>query len=227
MRIPARNRDLTRYVRRRYAVRIVLWMFWTTLLLVGALLYNQSHEISVLPRITGWRMAVWVLAAVGSGALLFHIPRLLWDRSFEGTIVRSGLSHSYSTSADPGAGQAVSYGFRLNTSLRVRTTDGKFRRIRFEQKPGFYLYYHEGNSICHIAGLPYPIADPARMVPVPRSPHSLDDDTTGNTVVNPAGSYLCAACGTFRRELTVCEHCGHSLINPKELFGEEKKTESP
>ena len=218
-RIPSENRDLLRYVRRRRAVRVSLCLFWIVLLIVGALLYNRSHEASVLPRIVGWRLAVWSLAALVSGLLLFRVPRLFFDRSFEGEIVRSGLSHSYSSSADPGAGQSVSYGFRLNTTLRVRSSDGKLHRIRFEEKPGFYLYYHEGNYISHIAGLPYPIADPARMIDLPVGGTSLDDDTTGNTVVDPRTAYLCAACGHFRRECTVCEHCGHSLIDPKKLFG--------
>lgn len=219
-RIPPENHDLLRYVRRRIAVRLLLCFIWVAFLVGGALAYNQSHEVSVLPPIVGWRLAAWVLAALVSGVLLFRIPQLFFDRSFEGEIVRSGLSHSYSASADPGAGQSISYGFRLNTSLRVRTPTGKLRHIRFEEKTGFYLYYHEGNYICHIAGLPYPIADPTRMIRIPRPDFSVDEDTTGNPTLDPQKSFLCAACGHFYPECTVCAHCGHSLIDPKKLFGE-------
>lgn len=219
-RLASQNRDLLLYIRRRRAFRIVLFVAWVALLCVCALLYNRSHEVSILPRIVGWRLAVWILAAVISGLFLFRIPGLFFDRSFEGVVVRSGLSHSYSPSADPGAGRSTSYGFRLNTVLIVRTDNGKLRRIRFEEKPGFYLYYHEGNYIRHISGLPYPIADPARMTDLPIDGTSLDDDSTGNTVIDPRTAYLCAACGYFSRESTVCPHCGHSLIDPKVFFKE-------
>ncbi len=216
--IPAGNRDLARYVRRKRTVRVLLCLGWVAVLAVGAIFYNQSHEVSVLPRIVGWRLAIWLLAATVSGVLLFRIPHLFLDRPFEGEIVKAGLSRSYSTSDDPK--QSASYGFRLNTALRVRTPNGKIRRIRFEEKNGFYLYYHEGNYICHLSGLPYPIADPARAVPASRPARTADEDTTGNTVYDPVGAYLCAACGQFYREPTVCAQCGHSLIDPKELFGE-------
>ena len=219
MQIPQKNNDLKRYVIRRRALRVLLCLLWVALLIGGALLYNQSHENSVLPRILGWRMAVWAVAAVVSGVLIFRIPQTFADRSFSGEIVRSGLSHSYSASSDPGAAQPVSHDFRLNTVLRVRTADGKIKKIRFEQKPGFYLYYHEGNFICHLSGLPYPVADPTRMNVPPRPAFIKDEDSTGNTILDPRKSYVCAACGHFRHEPTVCDHCGLSLIDPKELFG--------
>lgn len=217
-RLALQNRDLLLYVRRRRVVRMILFIAWVALLGVCALFYNRSHEVSILPRIVGWRLAVWILAAVVSGLFLFRVPQLFLDRSFEGIIVRSGLSHSYSSSADPKSGRATSYGFRLNTVLLVRTPNGKLRRIRFEEKPGFYLYYHEGNYIRHISGLPYPIADPARMTDLPIDGTSLDDDSTGNTVVDPRVASLCAACGHFSRASAFCPHCGHSLIDPKSFF---------
>ena len=217
-RIPQRNGDLVRYVRRRRAVRLGLLALWTLLLIVGALFYNRSHETSVLPPIAGWRMAAWVAAALVSGLILFRVPQLFFDRSFTGEILRSGISHSYSASADPGAASAASRDFRLNTVLRVRTDGGKIRKIRFEQKPGFYLYYYEGNRVCHLSGLPYPVADPATMRSPVRSSSLADEDTTGNTVIDPRVSYVCAACGQFGRAPTVCSQCGLSLIDPRDLF---------
>ena len=221
--LPQRNRDLARYVRRKRAVRLGLLALWTLLLVVGAILYNRSHEKSVLPPIVGWRMAAWIAAALVSGALLFRVPQLFFDRSFTGVILRSGLSHSYSASADPGATRA-SQDFRLNTVLRVRTDEGKIRRIRFEQKPGSYFYYHEGNRVCHISGLPYPVADPATMQAPPRVSSLRDEDSTGSDPIDPRASYVCAACGQFGRAPTVCARCGLSLIDPRDLFGSDGDT---
>lgn len=217
MRLPERNRDLTRYINRRRTVRILLFAGWVALLTLSAWMYNRSHSVSVLPPITGWRMAVWILASAVSGALVFRIPQMLTDRTCEGTIVSSGHAHSYSGSSDPGAGRDSSYQFRLNTVLRIRTADGDLRRLRFEEKPGFFLYYHEGNYVRHIAGLPYPVADPNRSLRREKRKMSPYEDRTGSTG-EESGEFLCAACGHFCPAPTVCESCGLTVIDPNEFF---------
>ena len=220
--IPSRNADVLHYLRKQRALRILLFLGWITLLTLAAVYFNHTHRASVLPKIIGWRLLVWIAFALVSGVLLFRIPSLFTDRSFEGEIVRSSLSHTYSASGDSKNETEGNYNFRLNTVLQVRCTDGKLRKLRFEQKPGFFLYYHEGNTICHLAGLPYPVADPARMTAPPRRKWTPDEDSTGSTLTDPQKAFLCVACGHFYPTPTRCENCGLSLIDPKDIFEEKK-----
>ena len=216
--IPKSNRDLKWYVIRRKSLQILLFLLWIAAFVFGALAYNNAHQTYPPERqIIGWRLVFWILASILSGFFLFRLPRLFTDRTFEGNIEVSGLSHSYSSSADPGAGSSVNYDFRLNTYLVVRTEDGKKKRIRFEQKPGFYIYYHEGTHVCHLRGLPYPIRDPERMI-LPEVKPGSEEEKAFRHILN---GYVCAACGTVNSSLDEpCSICGHSLIDPKELWGE-------
>ncbi len=217
-RIPSRNADLVRFVRRRRALRLLLFAGWFLFLTMALIYFNRTHRYSVQSPIAGWRLWVWIGFSLLSGLVLFGMIRMFFERSFEGEILRSSLSHSYSTSQDANA-PAASYGYRLDTVLRVRTPSGKIRKLRFEQKPGFFFYYYEGNYIRYFAGLPYPIADPKRMKAPSVQKWAADEDTTGGPAVTvPQNSYLCAACGHFYPTPTRCENCGHSLIDPKDLF---------
>ena len=127
-------------------------------------------------------------------------------------ILSSGLSRSYSSSSDPDAGGGMD--FRTNTALRIRTANGKLKRIRFEQKDGFYQYYREGTFVRHYAGLPYPLADHTQ---------SLSDDgqhrfASDSREERPPGNYLCVACGRLNDEPGFCDICHHSVIDPGDVF---------
>ncbi len=213
--IPKRNRDLLLYVRKRKLIRSLLAVIWIGFLISGVWIYNYSHRAyTVHTPITGWKFALWVVIAVVSGILIFRLPKVFFDRSFEGIIERSGLSHSYSPSADPGSSE---YNFRLNTSLLIRTPNGKRRRIKFEEKSGFFIYYHEGNRIFHFAGLPYPLAD-IRQTDALSPKSSRAADTREDRF---PGNYLCVACGRLRQTPDTCDVCGHSIIDPKDIFTED------
>ena len=210
--IPKRNRDLLLYVRRKKLIHSALALLWTVLLISGAVSFNHAHRTYPPERLMiGWKFALWVVIAVVSGILIFRLPKLFLDRSFEGVIERSGLSHSYSRSADPGS---TEYNFRLNTALRVRLPNGKKKRIKFEEKSGFFLYYHEGNRICHFAGLPYPLAE----IRVPDAPPAKASRAADTREDRPLGNYICVACGQLRQTPDTCEICGHSIIDPKDIF---------
>ena len=192
--IPQKNADLRRYVFWKDARRLVLFLLWTSALIAGALSYNANHQTYPSHRlILGWKLALFVAATVLSGILIFGVWRL-FARTVEGTVEASGLSRSYSASKDPG--RSLHYDFQINTALRIKTDRNKIKRIRFEQKDGFYHYYHEGTRIVRLRGLPYPI--------------NLDPDA-------PHG-YVCAACGGMAQTTEDgCPLCGYSLIDPKEL----------
>ena len=93
-RIPGRNADVLRYVRKRRARRLLLFGGWIALLTLAAVYFNQTHRASVLPQIIGWRLLIWIAFALISGIFFFRIPSLFTDRSFEGEIIRSSLSHT-------------------------------------------------------------------------------------------------------------------------------------
>lgn len=196
-RIPRQNRDLKRYVILRDLRRAFLYLLWIAAWFGGALSYNANHQ--TYPdhrRMVGWRLWLWMLIAAVSGIILFRMWRFFTDRTFTGTILKTGLSRSYTTSDDPSAAGNTDYDFRLNTSLTVLLDNGKKKRLRFEQKRGFYHYYYEGKQIVHFHGLTYPI----------------NLDTEG------ADGYVCAACGTWSEKLnTHCDICHHTMIDPKEL----------
>jgi hypothetical protein len=122
--------------------------------------------------------------------------RLITDRTLVGVIESSGLSHGYTPSEDKTLLQGGDYDFRLHTVLVIRTRSGKHRRIRFEQKNGFYLYYHEDNRIIRFRGLPYPL----------------------NTDPEAKNGYVCSACGFWSKQrMEHCPACHRSVILPDEV----------
>ena len=160
-----------------------------------------------------------MLAAILLGIVIFRLWKLFTERPLAGRIVSSGLSRGYTSSVDPGMGNSVDYEFRLHTYLTIETPRGK-RRLRFEQKEGFYLYYYPGTYVCRLGGLPYPIRDPKRSCAPEgrkrRGGEACHDDLSEG--------YLCAACGYLnnRSPSVPCGRCGHSLIDPETLFREDE-----
>ena len=197
MMIPKNNKDLRRFALRRDCLRVAGALLWTLVWIGGAVAYNQNHQTYPdYRRMVGWRMVLWVALATVSGILLFRLWKLFTDRSCVGTVVLWKLSHTYDASPDPGVSNRMDYDFRINTALVLLKPNGKRKRLRFEQKNGFYLYYHEGERVAKLHGLPYPI--------------NLDPYAKNGCV--------CSACGTWRKEKAPhCEACGMSLIDPKDL----------
>lgn len=211
--LPSVNRDLKRLVILRRVVQILFYLAWIAFWVFGALAYNAAHQTYRPERLVlGWKLVIWILTSVFIGFFLFRIPKLLRDRDFEGEILSYGTFHSYDSSADPGLTNRMNYSFRLNVLLRVRLPNGKIKRWRLEQKPGFYLYYREGNFVRHFSGLPYPIVDPSTVTPLPKAP-------VGGWRHNPEHLFVCIACGSFSHDLSApCETCRHSLVDPKDAF---------
>ena len=193
-RIPKNNQDLRVLVWRTAILRLLGWGAWTAALCLGAHSYNQNHQTYTPDRLMiGWKMVAWVVLAVLSGFCIFRVWRFFTNRAFEGTIERYSHSRSYGPANDTDSNND----FRINTSLRVRIEGGKLRRIKFEQKNGFYNYYHEGNRIARLRGLPYPI--------------NLDPDGKDG--------YVCAACGTHINQWqNTCPVCNRSMIDPRDLI---------
>lgn len=212
--LPPRNRDLKRYANCRKLLRVLGYALWISGFGFGALYYNSMHQASHTYHrpIVGWKFAIWISAAVILGFFVFRVEKLFTQRQLEGTVVESSLSHSYTPSADPGVGNRLNYDFRVNTYLIIRTDQGKRRRIRFEQKAGFYLYYYPNTRICRFSGLPYPLAAPNHSHNSNKKKHH-DDLSDG---------YLCVACGFLNNhDLSLpCGSCGHSLIDPTEAWTE-------
>ncbi len=191
--IPKKNNDLRRLVLRRDILRLGGYLVWLAVWLLGIGFYNAGSPYVPL---YGWRLGLTVAAAALLGFCLFRMWKFFTDFSCRGIIETSGLSHSYSASADPGALKGLDYDFRLNTALKIKNAHGHCKTMRFEQKRGFYLYYHEGNEVVSFHGLPYPIS----------------------TDIHAPHGYVCAACGTWTEEFTPhCAICGHTLIHPKDL----------
>lgn len=213
--IPKRNKDLRGYVLRRKIFKISAYALWLAVFLIGILSYNAGYAYNPNRQLSGWHILIWMIGASAVGFVLFRVWKLFTDRTFEGVIEESGLSHTYTSSADPGAANPVNYDFRLHTYLRVRTTTGKLRRVRCEQKPGFYLYYYPGTYLCRLSGLPYPISDPNRRCrPNVRHLEGAEDPHD-----DLSGGYICAACGFLNKKSTcACGRCGLSIIDPTELF---------
>lgn len=197
MRIPQEHRDLIRYVRRKQWRRALGCLLFLGLWLYTALAYNREHATySPEKRFVGGRMALWMGVGAVLGFFLFRIYRFVTQRTVAGTIFAEKTSHTYASSADPGAFRPVQYAERIHVVLRIKGTRGKTRRVRFEQKNGFYRYYAHGARVVRFAELPYPVRLDA-------------DETTG---------LVCAACGEWHTaEHTHCEKCGHTLLRPEEL----------
>lgn len=221
--IPRRNRDLRRYVLRRRLFQILAYLLWLTGFLVGILSYNAGYAYNPNRQLSFWHILVWLVGAAALGFLLFRIWKLFTNRALEGVIEDSGLSHTYTSSADPGAANPVNYDFRLHTYLHVRTSKGKLRRVRCEQKPGFYLYYYPGTYLCRLSGLPYPVCDPHRRC-TPKRRHLEGAEDPHDDL---SGGYICAACGFLNQSLDEnCGRCGLSIVDPEELFAESAELEA-
>ena len=194
-RIPPKNSDLKRLALRRDLLRILFCLLWIALWIVSGILYNinNKHYPATL-LVKGWRFFFLCLFATLSGLLLFRMWRLFTRRPLAGRVITSELSHAYTKSDDP---NSHSFDFRLRTSVTIQTAKKRKHRISFEQKNGFYLYYREGESLVRFRSLPYPVnTDPS-------APHG----------------YLCAACGRIHPTLPdVCEKCGHTVIDPRDLW---------
>ncbi len=194
--IPKRNRDLLQYVIGRAVLRIGGWAAWLVGFWMGAQSYNQNHQTYAESRLMlGWKLWIWMAIGAVSGFLLFRLWRFFTQRPVRGRVERYSTTRGYGSGESPD-GRESDTDFRINTVLRVRTERGKRRRLVFEQKHGFYLYYHEGNRIEKLGGLTYPI--------------NLDPDAESGRV--------CAVCGSFAsKDSTVCPSCRRSLIDPKDL----------
>lgn len=192
--IPKENRDLRIYVLRKDLFRAVGFALWMVLWYSGAAAYNHNHQTYPPERqMVGWRLYLWLAIAAITGFLLFRLWKFFTDRTFRGIIKSNSNSRSYSPSQDP---KNSAYDFRLNTKLKIEQSDGTTRRIRFEQKNGFYTYYYEGSEIMHLHGLPYPV--------------NLDPSSQNG--------YVCSACGTWYKEKKDrCDVCNHTIIDPKKL----------
>lgn len=204
--IPARNPDLRRLVLRRKLTRCGLYLLWLAALLIGVLRFNSAHERHPM---AVWQLLLWL----GGGAVIGFVLLRMWvfftDRPFIGAVSRSGLSHG--VKGDD---------FRLNTAIRLTDTDGKRHRLRFEQKEGFYLLYHEGVRVCKFPFLAYPLPDPATL---PHDMTASQGERTGGVDDLTRGSF-CVVCGRVNPpHAPACECCGHSLINPEEVFGNDSK----
>lgn len=197
MRLPVQNRDLRRYVLKNDLRRAFLFATWLIAWFFGAHAYNMKHQTEPPERrVVGWKMLVWLLIGTAIGFVLFRMWKFFTQRPICGTVIRAGLSRTYTHSEDPGAASGLEYDFRLRTALTLQLPNGKKRRLRFEQKTGSYFYYGEGARLIRLRGLPYPV----------------------NTDPNAPYGYVCAACGrmyTTRPEK--CEVCGLSVIDPKDL----------
>ena len=215
-RIPERNRDLLRYVRRRRLAQLTGYVAFVAAFALGANAYNASHQTYPPEKqLLGWRLALWMLAALLIGFFLFRLWRFFTRCTVEGRILHAGLSHGYVPSDDPGAANAVSYDFRVHSYLTVEDEKGKRHRLRFEQKPGFYLYYYPGTRLCRFAGLAYPLCDPRSACRPERRRRAGEGDPHDDL----SGGSICVACGLLNRSSEqVCGRCGLSLIDPAEVW---------
>ena len=198
--IPAKNKDLRRYVFFKDLRKITIYLLWMAIWYFGAYMYNHNHQKYPPERLmVGWKLLIWMLASAFLGFLLFRIWTFFTDRTYGAVITVSGLSQSYEASKDPGLHNSTDFDFRLNTALKIKKHGKKKNsRIHFEQKLGFYFYYYEGTEILKLRGLPYPIAV--------RNRHP------------DAKQGICAACGQISDEAQGnCQVCGHTLIDPNEL----------
>lgn len=196
--IPKEYEDLRRHILKTDIRRLVLFALWMALFLAGALYYNDSNKTSLTsPQITGWRLAIYLFCVGVLGFFLFRVWKFFTDRTYVGTIQKSGLSHTYSASEDPYAFKPLTYDYRTNTALEI-IPEGKKKahRLRFEQKIGSYWYYDEGQTVIRFHGCPYPLnVDPT-------APHG----------------YICVACGRMHKTYQdECDACFLSLIDPARL----------
>lgn len=206
LQIPERNKDLRRLVLRRRLTKAGLYLLWLAALFVGVFRFNAGHERHPM---AAWQLAIWLGGGAVVGFLLLRGWMFFTERPFVGRVTKSGLSHGIKGDD-----------FRLNTAIRVDDEAGKRHRLRFEQKAGFYLLYHEGVRVCKLPFLVYPLPDPA-TVPVPEtaSANSTDDCASGA---------FCVVCGkTSAKGAEVCEACGYSLIDPAALFGKDLEGGKP
>ncbi len=169
--------------------RIIGYAVWILLWYLAAYSYNDNHKTYPdYRRIIGWKLALWMVGSVIIGFFLFRIYRFLTMRMLTGTVKHYRIAHSYTASGLGGEDSSEDSEFRTDTKLILLTDGGKKRRLRFEQKPGFYLYYAEGTRILRFRGFPYPLA--------------LDKSET-----------VCLLCGTLAKKgQTVCERCDSELV---------------
>lgn len=204
-RIPERNRDLRTLVRRRALTRIALYLIWLAALTVGVLRYQAWHTLHPMKP---WQTALWLCGGAVVGCFLFRVQSLFIDRTTVGRITRSGTSHGIKGDD-----------FRINTAIRITDEQsGKHRRLRFEQKNGFYALYQTGTRVCKFPLLSYPLPDPETLSPIGENGEQADGKTNRAT---DQGGTLCVVCGLVSRADPTadrCPACRHTLLNPEDVF---------
>lgn len=184
LQIPRENADLRAYVQRK---RLKVWLitlawelFWTV---VFVYYFQRDH------RKFNFRFAVvlglfWIF-----GLFLFGWVQMLFDRSWQGTIVRIDYK-------DVMMMDSLTRGRRLTQQmwLHIVEENGRKHKITLVKKRNFERYYHVGDKIVHHSGLPYP---------------ESNDGADQHLCV-------CSLCGGV--ELTETDHChgcGATLIRPE------------
>lgn len=207
-RIPERNRDLRVLMRRRALTRIALYLVWLAALTVGILRYRAWHTLHPLKP---WQTLLWLGGGAAVGFFLLRMQGLFTDRPIIGRITKSGTSHG--VKGDD---------FRINTVIRITDEQsGKHRRLRFEQKNGFYALYREGTRVCKFPLLPYPLPDPETLSPIG------EPDENKNKGKTDGSSAFCVVCGTVdRTDPTAdrCPACHHTRLRPEEVFPRTERT---
>ncbi len=193
MKLPKQNKDLFYTVLWQDIRRVVLFFLWIAVWYLGAYSYNQNHQTYPPERLMqGWKLALWMLGAAVTGIFVFRIYRFLTDRTITGTVLESTTVRSDRAPSDTDS--TADTEVCLYTKLKIRTSVGKIRRIRFEQKPNSYAYYAVGTRVVRFHGLSYPLSLDPKDPPL----------------------FACAHCGHIsQKEGEFCENCGKSIVKAK------------
>lgn len=184
LQIPRENADLRAYVRKK---RIKVWLLtigWEAFWLLVFGYYHGREDLSF-----DYRFSLVLAILLLVGLFAFGWVRMLFDRSWRGTITRIDYKQVMMT-------EVLTRHRRIaqQMCIRVEEENGRTHKIMLEKKRNFDRYYHVGDQITYHGGLLYP---------------ESNDGADRNL-------YVCSLCGGVELSDTDrCHGCGASLIKPE------------
>ena len=200
--IPKKNTDLRRYAFRRYFARSFGFVVYVAVWAIGYAVYLGGPLAKPLEPLA---MAVFCLAVVTSGWMIFRMGDVVFKRTVCGRLISQKITRSYDRGMNRRAGASTGYNTYVNFCLLDKGE--KKRRVKLQLfEDGYGLYYKEGDMIVSLRGLNYPLC--------------IESEKNGE--------HICAVCGARRHgkdcdgsSPATCESCGHSLIDVRDLTEEE------
>ncbi len=199
--IPKENRDLRRYAFFRNFKRLLSYIGWCAMWVVG---YEFYLMYPINKPFVWWLLLIFAGLVAVSGWFACSMTACVRERNYFATVEEMTIYRTY----PKGIFNVRNFKVELYRVLKSRDEKGRKRKVKCLMKEsGFGTYYKEGARIAYFRGTKYPICFEGEQ----------------------AGEHMCVVCGSrnyaewrdgeWGDRPTNCSLCGHSLVDAEKLTG--------